>query len=220
MERHFHEELRELKQELFSMGTAVESAIEKSIEAFLDRNTRLAQEVIDGEEDINKMELAIDDKGHSISALWQPLATDLRLLTAILKINTDLERMGDHAVNIAERTISLKQELPIADPNFLKMGHAVLRTVTDALNAFITDDINLAVNVLKRDDEIDGYNDELSIRLTQLMEKNNALIRTGIHCLIVAHNLERLGDLSNNIAEDVIYMKQGREVRHRAQKEF
>ncbi len=217
MERHFHGELKELKQELFKMGTVVETAIEKAVDAFLERNSKLAQEVIEQEEEINKRELLIDDKGHSISALWQPLAADLRLLTAVLKINTDLERMGDHAVNIAERTIALKQELPLIDPNFSKMGQAVLRMVTDALNAFITDDSELATSVLKRDDEIDGYNDDLNIRITQLMEKNPSLIRTGISCLIVAHNLERIGDLTNNIAEDVIYMKQGREVRHRVQ---
>ena len=219
MERHFHEELKELKQELFKMGTMVEIAIEKAIEAFLERNSKLAQEVIDQEAEVNKMELLIDDKGHGISALRQPVAADLRLVTAILKINTDLERMGDHAVNIAERTISLKQELPLLDPNFSKMGQSVLRMVTDALNAFITDNTELALNILQRDDEIDRYNDELNIRITQLMESNHSLIKTGIHGLIVAHNLERIGDLTNNIAEDIIYMKQGREVRHRVRKE-
>src|SRR3990167_609222 len=110
MERHFHEELRELKEFLLKMASFVQVAIQKASEAFLSRNLELAQQVMDEESTINRLEIEIDDKGHSLSALGQPMAADLRLISMILKMNTDLERMGDHAVNIAERAILLAKE--------------------------------------------------------------------------------------------------------------
>ena len=216
MERHFHEELKELKQELLKMGLLVEAAIEKSIDALLHRNRNFAQQVIEEERMINQLELAIDDKGHSLSALGQPVAVDLRVLTAILKINTDLERMGDHAVNIAERALALLKEFQLneTDLRLPDMAQATLQMVTDALNSFVTGDVGLARNVLQYDDEIDAFNDELYFQVTLSMQKKPSLIRAGINLIMIGHNLERIADLANNIAEDVVYMKQGKEVRH------
>ncbi len=218
MERHFHEELKDLKQKLLQMGLLVEAAIEKAMDALLDRNRRFAEQVIEEEETINQLEIEIDDKGHSLCALGQPMAVDLRLVTAILKINTDLERMGDHAVNIAERALALIKEPTLdTDIRLPEMAQATLRMLTDALDAFINSNVDLARNVLQRDDEVDDYNDELYSQLATLMEQKPAITKTGINLVMVAHNLERIADLANNIAEDVIYIKQGKEVRHRVE---
>ena len=215
MERHFHEELKELKQKLLKMGFLVEAAIEKAVDALLNRNSQFAKQVIEEEKIINQLEIEIDDKGHSLSALRQPMAVDLRILTAVLKMNTDLERMGDHAVNIAERTLTLLKEPPLEkDLRLEEMSKAALRMVTDALNSFIREDVELARSVLQCDDEVDAFNDDLYFQVTLSMQKKPSLIRAGINLIMIGHNLERIADLANNIAEDVVYMKQGKEVRH------
>lgn len=216
MERHFHEELRNLKNKLLKMGILVEEAVEKALKALLTRDGNLASEVFGDERLINQYEIQIDSEGHSLFALGQPMAGDLRLISMILKINTDLERMGDHAVNIAERTQLLIKEPPVPMKLHLpEMAQAAQSMVRDALDSFVNGDVEKARNVLKRDDEVDAYNDGLYSQLTNIMEKNSELTKTGLNLVMVAHNLERIADLANNIAEDVIYMKQGKEVRHR-----
>ncbi|MBI3313670.1 MAG: phosphate signaling complex protein PhoU [Candidatus Omnitrophica bacterium] len=218
MERHFDEELRDLKQLLLAMSHLVQVAVDKSARSFLTRDEEMAHQVIEGEERINRLEIEIDDKGHSLSARWQPMACDLRTLSMILKINTDLERMGDHAVNIAERTIFLlKEPPPPQDFHFPQMVNAVQEMMRDSFKAFVTEDAALARSVLKRDDEVDAYNDTIYYQLGLMMEENPATIQTGMSLVMISHNLERIADLANNIAEDVIYMKQGKEVRHRAE---
>src|SRR3989338_8405945 len=162
MERHFHEELKELKQMIQKMSRLVESAIERSVDALLTRDSSLAKQVLEEERIINQMEIEIDDKGHSLSALWQPVAADLRLIAMILKINTDLERMGDHAVNIAEKTLLLTGEPQLETRfHFREMANAVLEMLKDSLAAFVNEDVELARSVLKRDDEVDAYNDTI-----------------------------------------------------------
>ena len=216
MERHSHEELKKLKQKLLKMGLLVEAAVEKATDALLERNRKFAEQVLEEEDVINQLEIEIDDQGHSLSALGQPMAFDLRLITAILKMNTDLERMGDHAVNIAERTLVLLKEPPLdQDLHLLEMTRATLKMVTDALNSFINGDVVLARSVLERDDQIDAFNDELYFQLTLLMEKKPSIVKTGLNLIMISHNLERIADLANNIAEDVVYLQQGKEVRHR-----
>ncbi len=215
MERHFHEELKELKQKLLKMGFLVESAVDKAIDSFLARKTWMAEEVIEEEKQINQLEIDIDEEGHKLCALWQPLAVDLRLVTSILKMSKDFERMGDHAVNIAECAIKIAGQSPFADLEFPKMSIAVLSILSDALKSFMDENAELARQVLAQDDQIDQFNDNARNRITQLMEKNPSVIKTGINYLIVAHNLERIGDLASNIAEDVVYLKSGKEVRHR-----
>jgi len=218
MERHFHEELKRLKGKLLQMGVLVEEAIEKAVRALLERNGSLAEEVFQDETAINQFEIAIDGEGHGLLALGQPMAVDLRLITMMLKINTDLERMGDHAVNIAERTQMLIEEPPLQmNIHLADMAKAAQSMVHDALDSFVNADVDTARNVLKRDDEVDAYNDGLYSQLTTIMEKDPSLTKTGLNLVMVGHNLERIADLANNIAEDVIYLKQGKEVRHRSE---
>jgi len=216
--RHFDENLRALTDKLFVMGKLVEKAIDNSLHALFDRDRNIAQRVLLEEEEINRMEIEIDDLGHSLSALMQPMAMDLRLITAILKINTDMERMGDHAVNIAERALLLieepRLEIYVQLP---EMADKVQKMLGDALLALSHEDAQLARTLLRRDDEVDACNDALYFKLEEMMEKDASLTRAGMNLVMVGHNLERIADLANNIAEDIIYMKQGREVRHHAE---
>ncbi len=218
MERHFHEELKTLKERLLKMGVLTEEMIQKAVTALLNRDHDMAEEVFEDEKIINQYEIEIDSEGHSLLALGQPMATDLRLVTMILKINTDLERIGDHAVNIAERTIALIKEPPLKmNIHLPEMAEAAQQMLHDALDAFVNGDVITARNVLKRDDQVDAYNDGLYSQLTRVMENDPKLTKVGLNLVMVGHNLERIADLANNISEDVVYMKQGVEVRHRAE---
>ncbi|MEI7752264.1 MAG: phosphate signaling complex protein PhoU [Candidatus Omnitrophota bacterium] len=215
MERHLHEEFKALKGKLFQMGLMVEGVIEKAKEALLNRSEELAAEVFEDEKTINGLELEIDDKGHALFALAQPVAGDLRLLAMILKINTDLERMGDHAVNIAQRAQSLAGEPPLViDFPLGAMADATQRMVRNAIDCFMNENVDLARRVLSSDDEIDDYNDSLYSAMMELMQKDAASVNRAMHLVMIGHNLERVADLANNIAEDTIYFKQGKEVRH------
>ena len=215
MERHFHEEFKALREKLFQMGLFVEGAIEKAVEAFLKRSSELATAVFEDEKTINLLEIEIDEKGHALFALSQPVANDLRLLTMILKINTDLERMGDHAVNIAQKSqiligeVFLKTSFPLE-----AMTEDVQKMVRNALDSFMNENVELARKVLANDDTVDDYNDTLYTDMTELMQKDPSKVKQALSLVMIGHNLERIADLANNIAEDTIYLKQGKEVRH------
>ncbi len=216
MDRHFHEELKQFKEKLIEMGNLVVHAIETAVKALLSRDQKLASQVIEEEARINQFEIEIDEEGHRLSTLGQPMAGDMRLITSILKINTDLERLGDHAVNIAERIFLLLEE-----PRFEilvklpEMAAVTIQMLKDALTSLKNEDVELARSVLSRDDEVDNFNDDLYFKFEELMEKDSSITRIGMNLVMVGHNLERIADLSNNIAENVIYLKQGKEVRHR-----
>ena len=215
MERHLHEEFKALKEKLFQMGLLVEGAIEKAEEALLGRSAGLAAEVFEDEKMINQLEIEIDEKGHALFALAQPVAGDLRLLAMILKINTDLERMGDHAVNIAQRTQALVAELSlVTDFPFQAMADATQKMVRNAIDCFMNENVELARHVLSSDDKIDDYNDSLYSSMMELMQEDASSVNRAMHLVMIGHNLERIADLANNIAEDTIYYKQGKEVRH------
>ena len=215
MERHFAEELKTLKQKLFQMGLLVEGAIEKSFEALTHRSEERVKTVLEDEKVINQLEIEIDETGHTLLALVQPMARDLRLITMTLKINTDLERMGDHAVNIAEKSQSLIGQPPLKMEFPLEaMAAAVQKMVRDALDCFMNENVDLARKVLESDDKIDDYNDKLYLDMVGLMEKDPQTVRRALSVLMIGRNLERIADLANNIAEDTIYLKQGKEVRH------
>ncbi|MFZ5802803.1 MAG: phosphate signaling complex protein PhoU [Candidatus Omnitrophota bacterium] len=217
MRRHFHDELKALKQELLRMGLLAEEAIEKAARAVLLRDRKLAEEAFRLEKETNRLEIEIDDKGHNLLALGQPMAVDLRLITMILKINTDLERIGDHAVNIAERAIRLIGDPPmkkVEDTYLTDMAAASQRMLREALDAFINEDVERAQRVLASDDEVDGLNDAIYIEVNEKMQKDPSIVKAGMNIVMIGHNLERIGDLANNIAEDVIYLKEGKEVRH------
>jgi phosphate transport system protein len=215
MERHFAEELKTLKQKLFQMGLLVEGAIEKSFEALSERSEERVKTVLEDEKAINQLEIEIDEKGHALFALVQPMAGDLRLLTMILKINTDLERMGDHAVNIAEKSQYLFSQPPLnSDVPIADMAQATQKMVRDALDCFMNENVDLARKVLQSDDKIDDYNDKIYLDMAALMEKEPSAVRRALCYVMISRNLERIADLANNIAEDTIYLKQGKEVRH------
>ncbi len=220
MERHFHKDLEELKQEIFKMGALVEEMIAKAVTSLFKRDRNLAKQVFEDEKTINQLEIRIDEKGHGLLALDQPMAADMRMITAILKMNTDLERMGDHAINIAERALILCDEPPFeTDLSLAEMADVTRKMLKDALISFIKGDTELARDVLKRDDLVDDFNDRLYAKVQSLMEKDPLIVKTGMKLVRISHDLERIADLANNIAEDAVYMKQGKEVRHRIELE-
>ncbi len=197
------------------MGLLVEKAIENATSALLHRDSVKAQEVLKGDQEINLYEIEIDELGHELIALHQPAAVDLRLITMVLKITNDLERMGDQAVNIAEKALVINQEPPLKPYQDLpEMAAAVRQMVRDALDAFMTADPDKAKAILERDDFIDRINDKIYDEIQKILEQKSQHIRTGVSLIMVAHNFERVADLATNIAEDVIYVKKGIDVRH------
>jgi phosphate transport system protein len=215
--RHFAVELEELNQALLEMGARVESSIHCSVQALVERDERMARRVMDDESTINKMELDIDARATRLLALNQPVAGDLRLLIMALKINTDLERMGDLAVNIAERALSLIH-LPLVKPliDTPHMAALVEDMLHWSLDAFVKRDAELAAKVLPTDDEVDDLRDRIYKELTELMQRDPRVVTGAIHLMFVARNLERIADHATNIAEDVIYLVNGVDVRHHA----
>lgn len=215
MQRHFDRELSKLKEKVFKMGLLVEKAIENATDAVFQRDSAKAQAVIKNDQEINVYEIEIDEMGHEQIALQQPAAVDLRLITMILKITNDLERMGDQAVNIAEKAIIMNQEPPLKPYEDLPlMAKEARRMVRDSLNAFMENDPEKAKAILERDDLIDRLNDKIYEEIQSILPKKAEHVRTGISLIMISHNLERIADLATNIAEDVIYVKKGIDVRH------
>lgn len=215
MQRHFDEELSQLKDKLFKMGLLVEEAIRKSIESLIKRNSKLAEEIIDQDQKINILEIEVDEFGHELIALRQPTAVDLRFITMVLKINSNLERIGDQAVNIAEKAIALNKEAPLKSfLNIPRMGEIAIAMVKESLDAFIERDAQKAKAICERDDELDNLNDQTYNSLQEAMKRQEIEISQAVGLIMVAHNLERVGDLGTNIAEDVIYLAKGIDIRH------
>ena len=215
MKRKLDDELKQIKEKLFRMGLLVEKAIENAAAALFERDSQKAEQVIRGDQEINVYEIEVDEMGHEIIALFQPAAVDLRFITMVLKIDNDLEGMGDRAVNIAEKAIEINQAPPIKPYHDLpKMSQAVIVMVREALNAFMEQDVEKAKKILESDDTIDRSNDQIYQEIQQILEKKPEYARTGVGLIMVAHNFERIGDLATNIAEDVIYLKRGIDVRH------
>lgn len=215
MQRHFDEELTQLKDKLFKMGLLVEEAIRKSIDSLLKRDSKLAEEVIEEDQKINILEIEIDEFGHELIALRQPTAIDLRFITMVLKINSNLERIGDQAVNIAEKAIVLNREVPLRpNMNISKMAELAISMVKDSLDAFIARDAQKAKAICERDDELDTLNDQIYNQLQEELKKQQIEVSQAVSLIMVSHNLERIGDLGTNIAEDVIYLAKGIDIRH------
>jgi phosphate transport system protein len=217
METHLEKELQELKENLLTMATLVEEAIGDAVQSLVRRDSGLAKKTFEGEDRINAMELAIDDMCLKLLALMQPMAADLRFITSAMKITTDLERMGDQAVNIAERAISLNQE-PQIKPyiDIPRMAEIAQSMVKDVLDAFVNQDSKLARSVCERDDLVDRLNDQVFRELLTYMSSDSQIITTSIHLMIVCRCLERIGDHATNIAEDVIFMLDARVIKHHA----
>jgi len=216
--KHFQEELEDLKNLLLQMGGLVESAIYRSVAAVVEKDTDQAKLVLENEARINQTEIVIDELATRLLALQQPMATDLRFITAAIKINNDLERMGDLAVNIAERALSLLHE-PAIRPciDIPQMATLAKSMVRRSLDAFVRGDAELARSVLLSDDAVDDLRDSTYEALIQFMEKDPENVRPGVNLMFVARSLERLADHATNIAEDVLFLVQGVDVRHHAE---
>jgi phosphate transport system protein len=216
--RHFEEELDQLRNRLLEMSGLVEDSIYRSVLSLTERDPQQAQRVLKNEAEINRMEIDIDELATQLLALQQPMATDMRFLTAAIKINNDLERMGDLAVNIVERSLYLMHE-PLSKPliDIPHMANLVQSMVRKTLDAFVKKDPDLARSVLLSDDAVDELRDSIYEELISYMEKDPKHVRAGVNLMFVARNLERLADHSTNIAEDVLFLVQGVDVRHHAE---
>ncbi len=215
MERHFEHELDELKQRLLWMAGLAERAVHQSVQAVLDIDSTLAEAVLSEENTINEMQIEIDERVLRLLALQQPMAIDLRFILAVSRINSDLERIGDQAVNIAQsamRILRHPQVKPYID--LPRMSELVETMVRDSLNALVRNDQELARSVLTRDDQVDQFRDQMFRELLTYMMENSKLIFPAFELILVTKNLERIGDHATNIAEDVIYIVAGRDVRH------
>lgn len=217
METHFQKELEELKGDLLTMASLVEEAIRDAVQSLVKRDSDLAQKTFQYEDRINELEIAIDNRCLKLLALRQPMAVDLRFITSAMKIITDLERMGDQAVNIAERVVSLNQE-PQLKPyiDIPKMAEIAQSMVKDVLDAFVNQDSKLARSVCERDDLVDGLNDQVFRELLTFMMSDFQTITRAVHLMIVCRCLERIADHATNIAEDVIFLVDARVIKHHA----
>ncbi len=216
--RHFIEELDHLRERLLEMSGLVEDSIYRSVASLAQKDEQQAQQVIQNEDKINRLEIEIDDLAVGLLALQQPMASDLRLITAAIKINTDLERMGDIAVNIVERALYLMHE-PLIKPliDIPRMANLVQTMVRKALDAFVKRDAELARSVLLSDDTVDDLRDSVYEELIAFMERDPKTVRQAVNLMFIARSLERLADHATNIAEDVLFLVQGVDVRHHAE---
>src|SRR6266404_1177758 len=211
----FHQGLDDLKQKLLAMGGMAEQAVERAVHAFQTRDVSVCQIVLRDESKINAAERDVDEMSIDLLAMQQPMAVDLRFIVSCIKINADLERVGDQAVNIAERVMDLiMRPDPGLNVDIPRMAQMSISMVRDALNAFLTADVDLAQLVLERDDLVDNMNREIFEAVNQAMGNTVGSHRN----LVVARNLERVADHATNIAEDVIFWVRGADVRHHAQR--
>jgi len=215
MQRHFHEELEALKQTLLAMGGLVEEQIRRVMSALLERDSALAQEVIDRDRQVNAYDVEVDEKCVELLALHQPTAGDLRFITTAMKIVTDLERIGDQAVNIAQRGLELNQE-PQLKPyiDLPRMADRAQRMVKESLDAFVARDTELARRVCGEDAEVDALKEQIFRELLTFMMQDARTIPRAIRLILISRFLERVADHATNIAEMVIYMVESKMVRH------
>jgi phosphate transport system protein len=211
----FHQSLDELKERLLVMAGMAEQAIQRSIEAYRTRDIRICELVFRSEPAINRIEREIDQKALDLLAMEQPMAIDLRFILSVIRINADLERVGDQAVNIAVRVREMGAfaniDLPVDIPKLAAVSSEMVRK---SLQAFIDADCELADSVLKMDDEVDAMNEGAFYALSSLIKDSPDLTPQALNALIIARNLERVGDHATNIAEDVIFWVRGADVRH------
>ena len=217
--RHFHDQLATLKQRLLEMSQSAEELVELSVDALLTRDIDKAEVVISGDHAVDQLELDVEKLAIELLALQQPMARDLRFIISAIKISSDLERVGDHAVNIAQSALRLAS-LNIAftpHPEIEDMARRARRMLSDALDAFIRADGALGREVTKADDQVDAlHNSVFRILLTHMMADVRT-INPSLELLLVSRNLERVADLATNIAEDAVYMAEGKQIKHRAE---
>jgi phosphate transport system protein len=216
MERHhFEEDLQVLKKRLLEMGALVEQRVHQAISALMERRPKAAEEVSQADQDVNDLQIEIDERCLKLLALQNPMATDLRLITAAMKINADLERIGDQAVNIAETALKVIAHAPLRPVLDLhRMAELAQKMTRDSLDAFVRRDSALARAVLAQDDEVDLLKDQSFRVLLTYMMADPGTIERALGLILVARNLERIADHATNIAEDVIFVVEGKDVRH------
>lgn len=215
MQRQFETELKNLKEQILAMGGHVEEAVEVATQALLQRKPEALKKVHELESKINREHIEVDESCLQLLARQSPLAADLRLVIAVLKISTDLERMGDQAVNIAYNAKDYMQGEPIKDlVDIPRMATEVRAMVRDALDAFVRQDNDLARKVLEKDDVVDALKDKVFQDLIGFMTKNPDKVGQALDLILIARNMERLGDHATNIAEDVIFASTGKDIRH------
>ena len=215
--KHFSRELEKIKKEILSLGAKVEEQVRMAIQAVETNDAELAKQIIKSDFNIDEMEVEIEEDCLKILALHQPVAVDLRFLIAVIKINNDLERIGDQAVNIAERVdVIAKRDLSEFFFDYTAMGEKVQDMLKMSLDALINMDYDMAYSVVMRDDEVDQIKVDAYDRIKQAMSKHPDKIGYLINLLLISRHLERLADHTTNIAEEVIYLVEGEIVRHAA----
>jgi len=216
MERHhFEAEMQALKSQLLTMGGLVENRIHRAVDSLIHRNDAEAQKVIESDVEINDLQIEVDERCLKLLATQTPVAGDLRFIAAAMKINSDLERMGDQAVNIAENTMKCLDKPPLKPFIDLPRMAALAQEMTrDALDAFVRRDAELARDVLRRDDEVDDLKDQVFRELLTYMMADPGTIERALSLILISRNLERVADHATNIAEDVIFLVEAKDVRH------
>jgi phosphate transport system protein len=215
MQRHFHDELEALKQTLLAMGGLVEDQIRRAMRALLERDDVIAQEVIERDRQVNTYDIEVDEQCVNLLALHQPAAGDLRFITTAMKIVTDLERIGDQAVNIAQRALELNRE-PQLKPyiDLPRMADKAQRMVKESLDAFVARDTALARQVCGEDAEVDALKEQIFRELLTFMMEDPRTVSRAIRVILISRFMERVADHATNIAEMVIYLVEGKMVRH------
>ena len=215
MERHFERDLDELKERLLWMGSLAERSVHQAVHSVLEADEKLAHAVLSEENVINELQIEIDDRVVQLLALQQLMAADLRFVLAIARINNDLERIADQAVNIAQsaqRILRHPRVKPYVD--LPRMGELAEKMMRDSLDSLVRRDVDLARSVLSRDDQVDQLRDQIFRELLTYMMGDSSVVYPAFELILVAKNLERIADHATNIAEDVIYMVAGSDVRH------
>lgn len=212
---HFQEELEQLKARILTMGGLAEDRVRAALRALVDQDRAAVDRVLTGDSEINKLHIEIDDRCFKLLALYQPVAQDLRAIISAVKINTDLERVGDLAVNIAEAIVRYQSQPPVKPlidiPRMAAIAQTMLR---DALDAFVRGDLIVAQSVLDRDDELDALKTLVFKELLDFMLRDRMTVAPSINLILISRHIERIGDHATNIAEDVIFMVSAKDVRH------
>lgn len=214
-DQHFEEGLRDLHLKVLEMGGLVEKQIARAVESLVQRDDELAHSTIGTDHAVNRLDVEIDEHCLKLLALHQPAARDLRLVTTTLKINADLERIGDMAVNLCERALELNREPPLKPfIDIPRMAEVAARMLREALNAFVHEDVELALKVCRDDDFIDQLTSQIFRELLSFMLEDPHTLTRGIRIMFVAKYLERIADHATNIAEMVVFMVKGKSIRH------
>lgn len=217
-QRHFHEELADVRARLVTMSGAAEAALGRAVEALLERDEEKAQQVILGDREIDRREVDIEERCLQLIALQQPMARDLRLLISATRIANDLERVGDHAVNIAQSASRVSKARPIVpEPEIVEMARLTRKMLADAIDAYLRGDAAAGREICVRDDQVDALNRSVFRILLAHMMEDPQMISSGMELFLVSRNLERVADLATNVAEHVVFLAEGKSIKHHAE---